>query len=232
MSETHDYEFFETSEAFTRYLMHVLRRRAFGGIDGRTVFEPCVGNGAILRAAKQVSHLGCAKRWITNDLDPRWKAQSHRDATLASTFERVGPIDFTITNTPFTLAVPIAAQAIAYSRVATALYMRASIHEPLKEGVRRTWFAEHPPSGIAWLPRVAHQRSRSKGIWSTDSMTSAWVIWIKGYSGQFIEYAPASVLAELEAETPAYRAQMDALNGLTGTELERQAQWRARWLGR
>lgn len=226
----HDFEFYETAECFTRYLLDVLRRRcADGGIHNRVCYEPCAGNGAIVRAANSAGgrQHGHASKWLTNDLDPRWRADSNVDATepLAWSF----PIDWTISNTPFTQAIPIADQAIRASRYGVALYLRASIHEPLKEGERRTWFSEHPPTGIVWLPRFAHQRSRAKGIWSTDSMTSCWVIWEKGRRDQFIEYAPASVLEELEAETPSYRSQMDALNGLTGSEKERQAQWRERW---
>jgi hypothetical protein len=217
-----DYEFYETAEAFMRCLVNVLGRRCNGGLTGRNCFEPCVGNGAIVRAAG-------VGEWDTNDLDSRWPASTHVSATCASTFERFKPIDWTVSNTPFTYAIPIASQALAASRIGVALYLRVSIHEVLKEGVRRAWFAQHPPTGIVFLPRFAHQRSRAKGIWSTDSMTSCWVIWHKGTTAQFIEYAPESVLDELEAETPHYREQMDALNGLTGSEKDRQEQWKARW---
>lgn len=221
-----DYEFYETSEAFTGYLIDVLRRRCDGGLIGRNCFEPCVGNRAIVRVA-EAADVGF---WDTNDLDAHWSANTHGDATNAATFQRTGSIDWTVSNTPFTHAIPIATRALAASRVGVALYLRASIHEVLKEGIRRSWFAANPPTGIVWLPRVAHQRSRAKGIWSTDSMTSCWVIWHKGATEQFIEYAPESVLDALESETPRYREQMDALNGLTGSEKSRQAQWKARWV--
>jgi hypothetical protein len=109
------------------------------------------------------------------------------------------------------------------------MYLRLSIHEPLKEGIRRTFFAEHKPTATLVLPRFAHQRSRAKGIWSTDSMTSCWCVWVKGEQRQVIDYAPESVIDELAAFTPSYRERMDALMGFTGTEAERQAQCIARW---
>lgn len=220
-----DYEFYETADPFTHYLAEVLRVRCYGGIHGRHCFEPCVGNGAIVRAFRDASGDGVAASWRTNDLDPRWLADTHEDATGSAAWAG-RRIDWTVSNTPFTQAIAIADQALTHSRIGVALYLRASIHEPLNEGPRRTWFREHPPTGIIYLPRFAHQRSRKTGKWTTDSMTSCWVVWEHHTLRQWIDYAPESVIEATKAYTPGYRAQMDALNGLTGTEAERQAQWR------
>ncbi len=71
---------------------------------------------------------------------------------------------------------------------------------------------EHTPTGILWLPRFAYQRSKTTGKWTTDSVCACWVIWLKDPNApQFIRYAPESVIDELDAETPAYRARMDRL---------------------
>jgi hypothetical protein len=214
-----DFEFYETAEPFTRWLFAYMRDN-LTAIRGRC-FEPCVGNGAIIKASGHGF-------WFANDIDPQWPADVHKDACDRSLW-MAHQVDWTITNPPFTLAIPILQQALEFSHVGVAMYLRLSIHEPLKEGIRRTFFAEHKPTATLVLPRFAHQRSRAKGIWSTDSMTSCWCVWVKGEQRQVIDYAPESVIDELAAFTPSYRERMDALMGFTGTEAERQAQCIARW---
>lgn len=214
-----DFEFYETAEPFTRWLFSYANAH-LGGIRGR-IFEPCVGNRAIVRASNH-------SFWFTNDLDPRWPADVHKSATDV-TLWKAHQADWTVTNPPFSLAVPILTRALAFSVVGVAMYLRVSIHEPLKTDERRSFFAEHRPSAILFLPRFAHQRSKTKGIWSTDSMTSCWVLWMRGETRQVIDYAPESVIDELAAFTPGYRERMDALNGLSGTEKDRQAQYVAYW---
>lgn len=203
-------EFYETPLTFTEYLLTELR--IFG-----TVLEPTVGNGAIIRAFPDgpESERG-VQRWVTNDLDERWPADYHMDAAKRPFWQRL--VDdgkrptFTIGNPPFSPAIPIIAHALEYSVVGVAMHLRVSIHEVLKTGIRRTWMAENPPTGILFLPRFAYQRSRKTGKWATDSVCACWVVWLKDtVPQQFIRHAPAWVVDALEAETPGYRKTMDAL---------------------
>lgn len=194
-----DFEFYETPDPFTNWLFHEVE------ITGR-VFEPCVGNGAIQRASWPPNR----RKWFTNDLDPRWPADVHKDACDRTLWE-AHEFDWTVSNPPFTPAIEIIDRAIEFSRVGVAMHLRASIHEVLKNGVRRTWMARHPPTGILWLPRFAYQRSKTTGKWTTDSVCACWCVWIKDETRQFIRYAPESVIDELDAFTPEYRRRMDAL---------------------
>jgi hypothetical protein len=221
-----DYEFYETPESFTRYLFKALADRGHW-IDGY-LFEPCVGSGAILRATPQ-GEVGSPRDavWSTNDLDPSWPADHHGDAR---SFRLLTPVDWAISNPPFTPAIDIIENMLGFAKVGVAMHLRASIHEVLKTGVRRTWMAKHLPTGILWLPRFAYQRSKLDGEWKTDSVCACWVIWLKpglaveaGYgprghgtsfqqpAPQFIDYAPEWVLDALKKETPIYRARMDKL---------------------
>lgn len=211
-----DYEFFETPETYTAYLLRALAQR--GERLGGTLFEPCVGSGAILRVAAMMPQNGRDWHWITNDLDPRWPATQHGDATYSGVWqmavEKHGPIDWTITNPAFTPAIDILRHALAFSREGVAMHLRASIHEVLKTGPRRTFMAEHPPTGILWLPRFAYQRSKSTGKWTTDNVGACWAIWLKRQAipaQQFIEYAPEWVIDALDGETLRYRTRMDRL---------------------
>jgi hypothetical protein len=192
-----DYEFYETPAAFTRWLF----KDVF--IDGR-VCEPCVGSGAIVAASNH-------GLWWTNDLDSRWPADCHKDARDRSLW-KAHEFDWVVSNPPFTPAIDIISHALEFARVGVAMHLRASIHEVLKTGVRRTWMAKHQPTGILWLPRFAYQRSKTTGKWTTDSVCACWVVWLKDPNArQFIRYAPESVIDELDRETPAYRARMDQL---------------------
>jgi hypothetical protein len=214
-----DYEFYETADPLTRWLFNYMGnnvRRMHGAM-----FEPCVGAGAIPRAS------GLTTPWMINDVDPRW-CSVPMDATKRDVWTPFR-IDWTVTNPPFTAAIPILSNALEHSRIGVAMYLRLSIHEPLKTGERRTFFAKHKPSVTLMLPRFGHQRSKSTGAWSHDSMTSCWCVWVKGETRQIIDYAPESVMDELAAFTPDYQQRMDALMGYTGTESERQAQCVARW---
>lgn len=222
-----DFEFYETPETFTRYLFREVDIRGI-------VFEPCVGAGAIQRGADRQASANL-RQWVTNDLDPRWPADYHEDAATTQLWNRqgldaIGGIDWTVSNPPFTPAIEIITRALQHSRVGVAMHLRASIHEVLKTGIRRTWMTNHQPTGILWLPRFAYQRSKKTGEWTTDSVCACWVVWLKpalavqaGYgppghgltfekpAPQFIRYAPEWVLDELAAETPMYRARMDTL---------------------
>lgn len=150
-------------------------------------------------------------RWFTNDLDPRWAADVHKDARDRTLWE-AHEVDWTVSNPPFTPAIEIITKAIEFSKIGVAMHLLASIHEVLKTGVRRTWMAAHPPTGILWLPRFAYQRSKATGKWSTDSVCACWCIWLKDpVAPQFIRYAPEWVIDDLEKETPHYRARMDTL---------------------
>lgn len=197
-----EYEFYETPEAFTRYLF-----RACPWIEGR-LFEPCVGSGAIPRVAVETGR----DDWQINDLDRRWPADSHLDATRDHLWQEVEP-QWTVTNPPFSPVMEILPRALHYSSRGVVMHLRASIHEVTKTGVRRAFMREHPPSRILWLPRFGYQRSKKSGEWSQDSVCACWVIWDStgARPGQVIEYADEQCLVELAAETPHYRARMDAL---------------------
>jgi hypothetical protein len=228
MTPARDLEFFETPQAFTRYLF--LELASLGHPIAGTVYEPCVGSGAILRAQATVRDLlqppAAVTRWVTNDLDPRWNADSYEDARTRAAWRH--QLDWTVSNPPFTPALDITALALEHSLVGVAMHLRASIHEVLKTGIRRTWMAQHPPTGLLWLPRFAYQRSKATGKWSTDSVCACWVIWLQDPAvPQFIRYAPEWVLHELDRETPVYRESMDQLMGYHGSEGHRQAQRKA-----
>jgi hypothetical protein len=205
-----DLEFYPTPDPFTRWLFHAAAVHRVP-IVGRCAELMC-GDGAIMRAAGTPAWQEAPRSWISNDLDPRWEADYHLDATRPELYEAIGPVDWHVGNPAFSIALPSIERAIGHARVGVAMHLRASIHEVLKTGDRRTWMKRFTPSGILWLPRFGYQRSKKTNEWSTDSVCACWVIWLKDPAApQFIDYAPTWMLDELNAFTPTYRRRMDAL---------------------
>lgn len=215
-----DYEFYETPAPFSRFLFQTMGDMGVP-IQGQ-ILEPCVGDSAIIDAVIEMPY---RQQWITNDLDRRWVAEHHMDATKPYLWSLMGNLQWTVSNPPFTPALDIIEPAIRVSSVGVAMHMRASIHEVLKTGTRRTWMNRYRPTGILWLPRFAYQRSKTTGQWTTDSVCACWCVWLKDPAvPQFIRYAGEDVIDALDAFTPNYRDRMDRLMGYTGSEAERRKQ--------
>lgn len=207
------FEFYETPETFTRALIRTLLDRGFP-IAGR-LCEPCVGSGAIVRAfaSLPVAPSWPITGWHLNDLDPRWAAiaDTTADATDPAWWATLGPIEWIVTNPPYSQARTIADLAIRAARVGVAMHVRLSALETLKGDPG--WWAAHEPTGLILLPRFAYQRSRRSGEWQTDSVTSAWVVWTAPDVRPFVPafFAFPDVVAEIDAETPGHRARMDQI---------------------
>lgn len=177
-------DFYETAPWQTRAL---LRNHP---IEGR-ILDPCVGDGSIVRV---IAHelLRTTVLICTNDLDHNKQADYHEDACTAALYEKVGPIDWVVTNPPYEpqVCLDIVRQAVAHARVGVAMMLRLSFREPTAKGSKRKvlrdgriirassprgpWLAEHPPSRLLTLPRYSFT-----GDGHSDSVTTEWVIWTK-----------------------------------------------------
>lgn len=158
-----EHDFYPTPGWATREL---LKR---GWVIGR-VLEPCVGAGDIARELIGQPYIDSV---MTNDLDRRRDAMSHADATDAAWWKSLPPIDWVVSNPPFSVADQIVPLAHKYANN-VAMLLRLSYLEPC-EG-RGTWLEEHPPSLIV-LPRISFT-----GDGNTDSVTCAWMVWNSDYA--------------------------------------------------
>lgn len=189
------FEFYETPAVFTRWLLHELEARGVG-VCGR-LMEPCVGLGAITSAVQEWRPT--VEIW-TNDLDLRRPAACHKPAERPETWASWPRFDAVVTNPPFGLALPIAAQAIAHADT-VAIHVRGTIHEPLKTpGLGRSFLREHPPNLCLWLPRFPYRRSRTTGKWATDSVACCWLVWLEHFKMRETVYAPDWVIDVARAE--------------------------------
>jgi hypothetical protein len=175
------FDFYETPAWQTRALAkHV-------DIRGRC-FEPCVGNGAIVRA---LAADGKSRRWVTNDLDPNWPADAHHDATTEAAWHAAESPDWTVSNFPFNVATGIVKRAHAASRVGVAVLLRLSWLEPTAD--RKDFLADNPPDLLIVLPRTRYN-PRSKSV---DSVTTAWMVWYTNREDDSM-WGPAGIIVHPE----------------------------------
>ncbi len=159
-------DFYPTPPWMTRALMNRLPN-----LKSMMVFEPCCGDGAIVRELTTANV-------IMNDIVERGGLipdflldATKRDSWNA--FKRFNPFDLVITNPPFEYAMAIAQHGLEFAERGLILLLRLSWLEPTEE--RGPWLAEHPPERLIVMPRHDF-----RGNGSTDSVTSAWMIWSKG----------------------------------------------------
>ncbi len=155
-------DFYETPIGLTAALFHHLKLQS-----GQVIYEPCVGDGAILKTLH-----GCAERGMTiysNDINPHKEASFHVDASKVWPLLPEIKIDWTITNPPFSLAYEILTTSLS-NCPRVAMLLRLSFLEPAKK--RADFLSELPPNHLLVMPRVSFTEDGK-----TDTMTCAWMVW-------------------------------------------------------
>lgn len=160
MSKRRKNDWYPTPSSATEAL---LKEYTFSG----TILEPCVGDGAM---HKVLTTLGLPI--ITNDIDIKWKADHHLNASSPDLYAATGPIDWVITNPSFKDAFEILKQSYLHADIGVAMLLRISFLEPTFK--RQQWLAENPPTSLFILPRISFTNDGK-----TDSCTCAWMIWRK-----------------------------------------------------
>jgi hypothetical protein len=168
IGQRRDLDFYITPSHMTRALL----RRLY--LANWTVFEPCVGDGAI------VNELPTHVTVRSNDIVARAPMVPDYllDARRAESwriFEMAGPIDLTLTNPPFDVAIDIAQHAYRRSRAGMVLLLRCTWIEPTDD--RGDWLAKHPPAAQIVMPRWNFRSKDGKG--GGDSVPASWFIWNK-----------------------------------------------------
>lgn len=168
-------DFYPTPEWATRELLDRVTIRG-------TVFEPCVGDGAIARALA-----GDKTLVYTGDIDPAWSPMVCGDARERTFWREADAliedgIDWIVTNPPFNVAAQIVPAAYNHAVKGIAMLLRLSYLEPVED--RGGWLNEHPPSSLIVLPRISFTNNGK-----TDSVTCAWMVWRKNAERQQIAVA-------------------------------------------
>lgn len=154
-------DFYETPPHYVAALLSEVN--IFG-----SVYEPCVGEGAI---ADVLRELPSVRRVITNDIDPKRKADTHHDASQSSHWFQT--MDWIVTNPPFRDEFAILEHALD-AAPNVAFLARISFLEPTED--REYLLETNPPHHIIVLPRYSF-RLNDDGKKQTDNVTCVWLVW-------------------------------------------------------
>jgi hypothetical protein len=171
-----DLDRYYTPAAALRHLV-----AAFPALRGRTLLDPCAGDGSMARALLDGGRFQVA---YLNDLDPEAPVPLHLDACDPLLYATAP--DWVVTNPPFTCAGDIAKKAIDEARVGVALLLRCTFLERCKASPRaprngRLWLADQPPTHILSIPRISFT-----GDGSTDTAPTWWFVWLRGAPGTIL----------------------------------------------
>lgn len=158
--------------------------------DGVKILEPCAGDNSIASVFTRPAVTDV----LTNDLDPQWRADLCRDAASAefwALFHGEKTPDWVITNPPFQMPthLQILEHALQHARIGVAMIGRLSFLEPTV--LRGPVLSAHPPQRLIVLPRHSYTANGK-----TDSVTTAWMIWLvdDGWR-EWAEAEPSIVIA-------------------------------------
>lgn len=167
-----------------------------GGSLRGTVIEPCAGDGNIARTLLQLNPELIVQCF---DLQGKW------DATIPHNWAKIevnwkAP-DWTITNPPFNLALPIIENAWEFSRVGVAMLLPITWNEPCED--RREWLLNHADNLRYIMPvcprphfRKGEINPKTKKEYATANCTVAWYVWRKDWSwGEMGIQSPFQYLA-------------------------------------
>ncbi len=178
-------------------------------LPGQRWFDPCAGDGAIIRATREYGYL-----WTANEIDKdkaNWLLSlcpnvSSSDFLLWGS----GPAlyDVILTNPPYSLAGEFIVQSLRYART-VAMLLRLSFLESIE---RATFFHAHMPEVYVLPNRPTFVKVRTylptgnTRVSTGDSAAYAWMVWRPERSNvsrvQVLDLTPSSVLKEARALVP------------------------------
>ena len=160
---------FPTPPWGTRALCEFLTDQGFD-LSGMSVREPAANRGFMARPLGE--HFG---RVIASDLMDYGAGYPVEDFLFPYAIE---PVDWTITNPPFTLADQFVHRALETSRVGCAIIIRSAFLEGI--GRYETLFRDHPPAfTLQFVERIPMVKGRIDA--SAASATAySWIVWVHG----------------------------------------------------
>lgn len=127
--------------------------------------EPCVGDGAIVRAVGRTGRLGV--QWRTYDIREDSVASTVMDFLSLEPNPLRSSADVCLTNPPYSLAMEFVQHAMKHAHV-TAMLLRLNF---LGSEGRAQFFRAHPPSVYVLPNRPSFVGGR------TDACEYAWFVW-------------------------------------------------------
>jgi hypothetical protein len=144
------------------------------GWRSNVILEPFVGTGAIVNRLYECDAFDRDNVIVyTNDIDEKFEATFHMDATKEKFWLGLPDIDWIVTNPPYSHVDEILPFAWESCMEGMAMLLGLNILEPT--GGRGDWLKHHPPTSLLIFgsPRP---RYLDKG---TFFITTAWFVWDK-----------------------------------------------------
>lgn len=151
-----------------------------GNLLRGTVLEPAAGAGQL---AKSLQRAGL--QVVTNDVLPEYECNFALDAAEQGSWFRFGSFSWVVTNPPYKTDIlePILLYSLAYATRGVAMLLRLSALEPVVRRSKRGKILQDYQDNMRFLVPFSDPRPKydphSSG---TDSVTTAWFVWDKGWS--------------------------------------------------
>ena len=140
-----------------------------------TILEPCCGNGSMMKRINEIAGNPITGTDITMG--------SFFDATTKEYWARHNHFDWVITNPPFNQAPKILHHALNNSHVGVAFLLRLSFLEPCPSGkTARFDVLTQGEDNLRYIIPLNPRPKFRKDVQATDSVTSAWFVWLKNFS--------------------------------------------------
>ena len=162
-------DFYPTPAALTAVLLE--RVSQIGG----TAVEPCAGDGAMADALRRSGRLTGIR---TNDILTGYGCTMTSDARAPDAAVWQADADWVITNPPFTWAGDILANAWACAGRGVAMLLRLTFLEPT---VARAELLQQLAPCLSDVIIFGQPRPSFTDDRRTDSVTTAWLVWQKGW---------------------------------------------------
>lgn len=142
--------------------------------SNHVILEPFAGDGVISNGLKELGY-----SVITNDADERYDCDYHVDMNGV---DRLWPCDWIITNPPFSLLNEFLPLALQSAHVGVAMILRLTALEPTTENGNRGRTLAQYADNMRYLMTFGSPRPSYTADGRRDSVTTAWFVWIKGFS--------------------------------------------------
>lgn len=141
------------------------------------ILEPCAGAGQLASPLKQAGY-----NVITNDIDPDYDCDYSMDATSPDFWIGVGHFNWVITNPPYKNLGDLLEMSLDMASCGVAMILRLSALEPACVNVDRGFTLDYNKDNMRYIMPFSGPRPSFTKDGKTDSVTTAWFVWDKGWS--------------------------------------------------
>lgn len=119
------------------------------------------------------------KEWLDQEM---YHTDYHLDATTDELWHNIPNPDWVIGNPPFNQLEPILERSLAHSKLGVAFILRLTALEPACSRSRRGGLLDYYADNMRYIMPFSGPRPSFTAGGKTDSVTTAWFVWMHGFS--------------------------------------------------